>query len=183
MPKCKICNVKFTPKYFNQKYCMDEIECIKAFNESVKELRSKQIQKAKVKEKKELKEKVMTLSEWLNIFQKVFNTYIRLRDKHLPCITCNILKNNVQYHAGHFYSVGSNPSLRFNEDNVHKQCSSCNCKKHGNISEYAINLPKRIGVKRFEILTSNRTNVLRLTIPEIQDLIKTYKAKIKELEK
>ncbi len=181
MPKCKNCKVKFVAKWFNQKYCMDNDECIKQFNESVKLLRSKQNEKAKANEKKAKIEKLMTNSEWLKLLQIVFNKYIRLRDVAKGCISCGGQLNK-KFDAGHYYSVGAYPNLRFNEDNCHGQCVFCNQHRHGNIHEYSINLPNRIGQERFELLTTNRGQPLKLTIPEIKDNIKIYKLKIKELE-
>lgn len=181
MPKCKKCKNKFIPKYFNQKYCMDDLECIKSFNESIKELRLKQQEKAKNKEKKAKIEQLMTKSEWLKLAQQIFNKFIRLRDKHKGCISCNAPLIS-KYDAGHYYSVGAYPNLRFNEDNVHGQCVFCNQHRHGNIHEYTIRLPKRIGNDAFEELTTNRSKPLNISIHEIQDLIKVYKQKVKELE-
>ncbi|WP_258530002.1 recombination protein NinG [Pseudomonas aeruginosa] len=50
-----------------------------------------------------------------------------------------------QYHAGHYRSVGSHPELRFDEDNVHKQCAPCNNHKSGDVVNYRINLVAKIG--------------------------------------
>jgi hypothetical protein len=89
-----------------------------------------------------------TKGEWLKELQTVFNRYIRLRDEGKPCISCGTTKP-VQYAAGHYFTIGSCPALRFDEDNVHLQCNkNCNLEKSGNIAEYSINLPLRIGVQR-----------------------------------
>ena len=48
-----------------------------------------------------------------------FHKYIRNRDAGQPCISCDSFTT---LQAGHFYSAGNNPSVRFNEDNVHGQC-------------------------------------------------------------
>jgi len=182
MPKCKQCKVKFNAKYFNQKYCMNEINCIKAFNESVKELRSKQIQKAKIKEKKELKEKLMTKSDYMNIAQKVFNTFIRIRDKGKSCISCNSI--NYTSSCGHYYSSGNHKNLTFNEDNCHAQCwYNCNSNLSGNLIEYRKGLIVRIGLERLENLDNIAKVERKYSIDELKEIIKTYKAKIKELEK
>jgi hypothetical protein len=95
------------------------------------------------KEKKVLKEKLMTKSDYLNICQKVFNTYIRTRDKDKNCISCN-KKLVGKYDAGHFFSVGAYPNLRFNENNVFGQCVHCNRDKHGNVKEYDLRLQNRM---------------------------------------
>ncbi|MDG6786005.1 recombination protein NinG, partial [Glaesserella parasuis] len=73
------------------------------------------------------------------------------------------------------------PELRFNEDNVHKQCSACNNHLSGNITEYRINLVRKIGVERVEALESYHPPV-KWSIEDCKEIIKTYRAKIKELK-
>ena len=182
MPICKHHKTKFTAKYFNQKYCLSDDECIKAFNEFVKSETEKKKAKEWQKEKKILKEKLITKSDYLNIAQKVFNTYIRLRDKGKPCVSCDKFLKDNDINASHFFSVGSSPNLRFNEDNVHNSCIRCNKELHGNIAEYAIRLPKRIGIERFNQLQQDRNKPLLLNIEEVKELIKKYKKKIAELK-
>ncbi|STY61393.1 Bacteriophage Lambda NinG protein [Mannheimia haemolytica] len=80
-------------------------------------------------------------------------------------------------------TVGGNPELRFNEDNVNRQCSVCNNHKSGNIVNYRINLIEKIGLERVEFLERKDHPPLKLTIEQIKDLIKVYKAKCKELER
>src|SRR5690349_8773059 len=81
--------------------------------------------------------------------QKVFNAYIRERDKDLGCISCG---SHNQIQAGHFYSAGHYPSLRFNEDNVHSQCLRCNYFLSANLLEYRKRLLKKIGEQRVQKL-------------------------------
>ena len=83
--KCKNCKIKFEPKYFNQKFCMDKNECIKAFTDKAREKQRKDWNK----EKKERKEALKTLSEYKKELQVIFNKWVRLRDKGLNCISCN----------------------------------------------------------------------------------------------
>jgi uncharacterized FlaG/YvyC family protein len=134
------------------------------------------------KEKKKIKESLKTKSDYLNELQKSFNTFIRVRDKDKPCISCKRPLTN-KYDAGHYFSVGAYPNLRFNELNVHGQCVHCNRDLHGNISEYSIALPERIGIASFEKLKRERNTTLQLTIEEVKELIKIYKKKIKEFNK
>lgn len=173
--KCRRCKVEFEP--FHRNGIILSRFCTKCLVEKKREKDKKDWRE----EKKQIKEKLKTHSEWLGDFQKVFNKYIRLRDKGQPCISCgNPLKK--EFDAGHYFSVGAYPNLRFNEDNVHGQCVACNQHKHGNINEYALNLPQRIGKVRFDKLISEREESNKLTIPEIQDKIKEYRKKIKEIE-
>jgi hypothetical protein len=87
-----------------------------------------------------------------------------------------------KYDAGHFHSVGSSPSLRFDEQNVHAQCVHCNRDKHGNLHEYRIGLIQRVGIDVVNALEYNRHVPLHLTKPEIMEMINEYKAKIKKMK-
>jgi hypothetical protein len=141
----------------------------------------KQIRIENAKNKKAILDSIKSHSKWLNDLQKVFNSYIRLRDADQPCISCNRpLKG--KYDAGHFFSVGAYPNLRFDEDNVHGQCVHCNQHRHGAISEYAIYLPIRIGIEKFESLKERRAKPLKLSIPDIKEMIDYYKLKVKTLK-
>ena len=80
----------------------------------------------------------------------VFNAFIRERDKNNSCISCN---GKVEQ-AGHFYSGGHYPSLKFNENNVHGQCLRCNYYLSGNLNEYRKNLIKKIGLEAVQDLDS-----------------------------
>jgi len=108
-------------------------------------MEAKQIQKYKDK----------TVPKLLQLAQKVFNAYIRKRDNlgnYFVCISCQKPKALGQMHAGHFFSAGHNPSVRFDEDNVHGQCIHCNTYQHGNLAKYKDNLIRKIGKERFEAL-------------------------------
>jgi len=79
---------------------------------------------------------------------KVFNKWIRERDKDKPCVSCG---GKVEQ-AGHFYSGGHYSHLKFDEDNVHGQCIRCNYYLSGNLNKYRIELEKRIGADRLQLL-------------------------------
>jgi len=173
MPRCKHCKTTFTPKHFNQKNCMETDECVGAFLSDL----SKANDKRWAKEKKVRKEALKTRSEWLKDLQDVFNTFIRLRDKDKPCISCGTFTGKMN--AGHYKSVGGSPELRFNELNVHKQCEYCNTHLSANLIEYRIGLVKRIGVEQVEFLERKDHEPLKLTVDEIKEKIRIYKDKIK----
>ena len=108
-----------------------------------------------------------------------FNRFIRLRDRNLPCISCN----NDFNQAGHYYSGGHYSALKFNEDNVNGQCIRCNYHLHGNLIEYRLRLEKKIGLDRIKKLDEvakiyKRTSFKwdKMTLIEI---IETYKLKCK----
>ena len=87
-----------------------------------------------------------------------FNKYIRERDSdengYGRCISSGshlrVPSNNA--HAGHFYSGGKYPELKFNEDNVNLQGKSDNYFNGGNENEYRRALIKKICVDRVELL-------------------------------
>jgi hypothetical protein len=137
-------------------------------------------QKKEGKRLKLQKESLLTHSDYLKMLQQVFNSYVRKRDEDKGCITCGTSLKGRKFDAGHFFSVGAYPNIRFDEDNCHGQCVPCNQHKHGNQGEYFIQLPKRIGMDRFNDLLAKRNTPLKISIEEIKELILIYKLKIKK---
>jgi len=98
-----------------------------------------------------------TIKQLLAIAREHFNRFIRERDSEDGfgrCIssgqTLRVPSMNAQ--AGHYYSAGKYPRLRFNEDNVHLQGKSDNYFSSGNLINYRINLINKIGIERVEKL-------------------------------
>ncbi len=169
---CKVC--KKPMKVFNslQKAC--SVTCAKEYviQKSEKEFK---------KETKRLKDKSKSKSDWLKEAQKEFNRYIRARDFYDPCISCGTMKS-VQYAAGHYFTRGAHPELRFNEDNVHKQCNKyCNLENSGNIAAYRVKLKKKIGEERLRILEGKHKQK-NYTIDDIKEIKEKYKKLVKKLE-
>jgi hypothetical protein len=170
MPRCKNCKDKFEPLRFNQKYCMNE-ECIRVWVETEKQ---KQWKAKKTRLKKEL----MSLQDWLKLAQMTFNKYIRHRDKGMSCISCD--KPPKKANAGHFYSQGGHSNVRFHEDNVHLQCEHCNSYLSGNLLNYRIGIEKRIGTARLIVLEVIAHETKKWTVQELNEIIETYKKKLKD---
>ncbi len=118
--------------------------------------------KAERKDLRERKAALLTVSDWKKKVQTVFNKFIRLRDRHLPCISCGKTNEEIEkkqgwktggaWDCGHFLTVGAYPELRFVLNNAHKQCKSCNggsgkyAKKNQTVAtEYRIRLIDKIG--------------------------------------
>jgi hypothetical protein len=82
--------------------------------------------------------------------QRVCNQYIRLRDEinHGICISSERKIND----AGHFFSIGSNQSLRFSPQNIHGQNARDNRFNGANLLEYEKGLRLRYGYKYVEEL-------------------------------
>lgn len=176
MTRCKCCKEKYEAKFFLQKFCMVHDDCIKAFVGYSKVLSAK----AWIKDAKIRNDALKTNKDYLKELQVVFNKFIRLRDKDKGCISCGTPLTS-KYDAGHFYSVGSTPTLRFNEDNVHGQCVYCNQHLHANIHAYTERLPLRIGEESFELLKSLKNGLCKYDNTELTELKEVYKNKIKEL--
>ena len=172
--KCK-CGNEFEPMYRNE--ILVSKLCVQCLIDKGREKRKKQWRK----EKTELKAKLKTKSEWLNDLQKTVNTYIRERDCGKPCISCDKPLRG-KFDAGHYFTVGAYPNIRFDEYNIHGQCVECNQHKHGNITEYAIRLPYRIGQQRYDDLLMRRNDSNKLSVEDIKEKISHYKNLIKELQ-
>lgn len=182
--KCKVCGGYFTKTISTaQKVCSPKCAIILS-KEQARKKKEKEDKQERIETKKRmtaLKQKIKSRSDWLNDLQSWVNKFVRLRDKNEPCISCGRYHQG-QWHAGHYRSRGACPELRFNEDNIHKQCSVCNNHKSGNAIEYRINLISKIGLERVEFLERHDHQPLKLSIDEIKELIKVYKAKCKGLE-
>lgn len=177
--RCKVCKLQFTPLFSSMQPVCTNAECITTYYKQNKEKIDKKHSQQVIKE---MRERSMSASDWRKSLQQVFNTFIRLRDKGKLCVSCD-RPLNAKYDAGHYFSVGSYPNLRFNESNCFGQCVHCNRDKHGNLLEYRERLIDRIGIEGLEKLESLKKEPLRLTVDEIQGWIKHYKAEIKELQK
>ena len=164
--RCKNCRDKFDPIHFNAKYCSKD-ECRKVWIETAKV-------KQWIKEKKARKEKLETVQDLMKKAQKVFNTWIRKRDKGLNCISCG--KADVgKRDASHYYSSGGHKSVTFNPDNVHASCVYCNQFLSGNLLNYQTGLTKRIGVERVFKLNEEAHKTRKFTREELKEIIKKYK--------
>lgn len=164
--RCKSCKQKFEPKWFNQKYCMVNDECIKHFAEQTK-------LKAWNERKKKAKEELLNKGDYIKILQQLVNKHVRQRDGNF-CISCNKSVNG-KIDAGHMYSVGNYPSVRFDERNINSQCIKCNQYNGGSIIEYRENLIKKIGLKEFEDLDKLAHQNRIFDIVELKEMIKKYK--------
>ncbi|CAH9015775.1 NinG protein [Vibrio phage 137E35-1] len=160
----------------------------------------KKEEKEERKRLKQRKEDLKPRSKWLSEAQAIFNKFIRLRDAHDTCISCDRPLSQVQgndgwkpggaWDCGHYLTRGARPELRFVELNAHKQCKSCNAGS-GRFSHKADTVGKRyreklinkIGLEKVEWLECEANHeVAKYTIDDLKEMITTYKAKVKELE-
>ena len=180
--RCPSCRVMFTPTRSSQAVC-GEIECAIAHGQSEKGQASARKALADVarREIKVCKEKLKSRADHLKDTQIAFNAWVRARDAELPCISCG-RHHQGKYDAGHYRTVGSNPALRFEPLNCHRQCSPCNTQLSGNIVNYRIELVKRIGVESVEWLEGPH-EAKKYTVEELKVITAEYRAKTRELKK
>ena len=147
--RCKNCKELFRPTYSTLQIACSP-KCAYAYSKlKDQETKDKNDNDLKVLAK-ERKERI-GLTTLLESVKTMCHTYIKLRDKNKPCISCGTQWHK-DFHAGHFYKAELFSSLKFNEDNVHGQCVQCNLKKEGNLNDYQLNLPARIGKYAFQVL-------------------------------
>lgn len=180
--RCPECRVMFTPSRDSQAVC-GEIECAIAYGKSEKGQASAKKALADVgrRDIKVRKEKLKSRADHLKDTQVAFNAWVRARDAELPCVSCG-RHHQGKYDAGHYRTVGSNPALRFEPMNCHRQCSPCNTRLSGNIVNYRIELVRRIGAEAVEWLEGPH-EAKKYTVDELKAMTADYRAKTRELKR
>ena len=180
--RCPECRVMFTPSRSSQAVC-GEIECAIAHgkSEKVQTKARKALADVGRKELREAKERVKPKGQYMREAQAAFNAWVRLRDAELPCISCG-RHHQGKYDAGHYRTVKSNPAIRFEPLNCHKQCVPCNQHLSGNIVNYRMSLVLRIGQDKVDWLEGPH-EPKRYTIEDLKAITAEYRAKTRELKK
>ncbi|MCF5179615.1 recombination protein NinG [Pseudomonas syringae pv. syringae] len=180
--RCPECRVMFTPARARQAVC-GEIECAIAHGQSEKgrAIAGKALAEVGRREIKVRKEALKNRSDHMKDTQQAFNEWVRHRDAALPCVSCG-RHHEGKYDAGHYRTVRSNPALRFEPLNCHKQCVPCNQHKSGNVIEYRIELVRRIGIANVEWLEGPH-EPQKYTVEELKALTANYRALTKELKR
>ena len=182
------CREWFHPGFQNQTWCSPECGTVIALAKREKD-RHKAIQEAERRQKEEAQQErrnfkvrklaVQPRSYWIKQAQQAVNSYVRERDRNLPCVSCGTM-TAAQFDAGHYRTTAAAPQLRFDPRQIWKQCSVCNQHKSGNIPPYRIELIKRIGLAEVESIEGNHDRH-RWTIEECKAIKAEYQAKLKQL--
>ena len=174
--KCKQCKQLFKQYKSTQKVC--SYDCAIKYAKNKRQTQEKKVWN---KKKKVLKEKLETVTSLAVKAQKVFNTYIRLRDEGKPCISCKTpYKKNFQ--AGHYFSAGFHWSVRYNENNCFGQCIRCNMYLSGNLQQYSVNILERITPDQLEELSIKSQKTIKYSKEELINIRLLYQQKIKILK-
>jgi hypothetical protein len=183
--KCKQCKLVFSPLRPFQIVC-----CYKCSYDYVKAQTEKKKAKEEKKEKKEwmarkkvLKEKTKKKSEYEHDLEVEVNHIVRLIDKGHECISSKA--KNYQVNAGHMYSVGSFPALRFNLLNIYNQSVHDNMYQSGNGVIYKERIKEIFGQEISEEIEGLKIKyqVLKLSIPELKETIKVARQCVRDLMK
>ncbi|RMN71673.1 Prophage PssSM-02, NinG family rap recombination protein [Pseudomonas syringae] len=177
--KCAHCAELFRPVRPGQKVCGPAC-AIAMPAENLPQAR-KALADIERKEIRARKEKLKSRSDHMKDTQQAFNEWVRYRDASLPCVSCG-RHHEGKYDAGHYRTVGSNPALRFEPLNCHKQCVPCNQHKSGNVVEYRLELVRRIGIVNVEWLEGPH-EPQKYSIDELKALTAKYRALTKELKR
>lgn len=175
------CGVQFVPQRLGQAVCSPKCGL------AIKDVNANKARKALAdvgrKELRAAKERVKPKGQYMREAQAAFNSWVRLRDAALGCVSCDKPATWAgQWHASHFRSVGSSPEHRFNPLNVHRACSVCNNHLSGNILGYQPELIRRIGLEAVETLLGP-SEPKRYTIEELKAMTAEYRAKTRELKR
>lgn len=133
--------------------------------------------------KKEGLDNLKTKSDYEKDLEKEINHIVRLIDKGHECISSG--KKNYKVNAGHFYSVGSTPALRFNLLNIFNQSVDDNMFRGGNILDYSESLRKTFGLEVSNEIhgLKYKYQILDLSIPELKEKIKIARVVVRKLIK
>jgi hypothetical protein len=183
LKKCKACKQLFQP--FNSMAKVCGIECALVLARAKRAKREASAEKAEKAEARKAKMAFMEndTKRLKALAQKTFNAFIRERDKDEGCVSCDKPSTWASglWHAGHYLTTAAKPQLRFNELNVHKQCSQCNLFLSGNVARYKARLWQKIGTDAVEALENDNTKA-RYRAEDYRKIIQIYKQKLKELK-
>ena len=147
--KCKICRTEFVPRSMTHKACSEQ--CSIEVAKQIADAKRRKMEKEQRANDRVAKEMLKPLSFFEAKTQRACNAYIRYRDEGEPCISCGT-RSTPSWQAGHFISVGSNPTIRYNEFNINKQCSKCNVFQGGNLLGYREGMIAKYGEEKTEWL-------------------------------
>jgi hypothetical protein len=109
----------------------------------------------------------------------IFSEYIRRRyakNEIAECVTCGKKDHWKKLQAGHFMSR-KHYVTRWDERNVEVQCMACNVFRYGEQYKFS----KYLGQDLSDKLLAKSREMVKFTDWELQEMIETYKNKVKEL--
>jgi hypothetical protein len=166
--KCKYCLERYTPKYSSTEPC-PKYECRLQHLEA-------NVAKINRANKATARDSIKSYAQRLGEAKKVFQKWIRLRDKDKPCISCGSISSTV-WDGGHFKKAELYSGVIFHEYNVNIQCGKCNRFLGGNELNYRTGLIAKIGeeaVLNLEHL-AEMSRMKKYTNEELEEIKLKYK--------
>ena len=180
--KCKQCGKEFEPSRPLQPCCSSEC----SYNYIIKLKEKKQAKEKREAEKKrklelnEMREKLKTANDYRKELQLTINTIVREIDRGCGCISSGRVSGQMQ--AGHFYSVGGWPALRFNLMNIWLQSATDNNYLSGNSIKYRLKM-QEIGLIDFLDSLPTIYPELKLNATELKEKAREAKLILKSIPK
>jgi hypothetical protein len=179
--KCRICKESFQP--FNSTAYACSPECaLTAVKASNAKKHAKAVREGQKRDKQALRtrrEALKTRADYLKAAQQSVNSWVRLRDKGIPCISCGKPDDGShQRHCSHFRSVKACSSMRFNTNNLFTSCRVCNEILSGNLLEYRQRLEqKRPGLPEW---LECQNDIVRYDVDYLKRLKKVFDKRIRQ---
>jgi hypothetical protein len=167
---CRCCRVKFVPIRPLQVVCSPACAYGLVLKNNAK--KAKEESKQWNKEVRERRDELKTKSDYEKDLEREINHIVRLLDKGHPCISSGRVRYIVN--AGHYYSVGSNPAIRYNLYNIFGQSVGDNMYKGGTPREYEEGLRETFGEGFTEEVKGLKLKYkeLHLSVHELKEKIK-----------
>tara|TARA_R100000544_G_scaffold36933_1_gene26414 strand:- start:499 stop:888 length:390 start_codon:yes stop_codon:yes gene_type:complete len=121
--------------------------------------------------------KKLTRSKLVKKLDTIFSQYIRLKnstEEIAECFTCGKRDHWKRLQNGHFQSR-KHYSTRWDEINCQVQCAGCNVFKYGEQYVFGNKLDQKFGSGTAERLHIKAKQIIKISNPELEDLIKRYK--------
>ncbi len=173
MKKCAVCRKQF--KQWNSLTKVCGVACAIVLVDRDKKKKAT----ARKKVDRAAKEALRPLSWHRKRMINAFNSFIRERDKDLPCISCGRHHDGV-YHSGHYLTTKARPWLAVHPANAGKQCFPCNVPLSGNVLEYRPRLIEKVGLEIVEYLENSHSDYV-FTIDDMEEITKHYRKELKRL--
>ena len=179
--RCKACGGPFVRSRPMQVACC--WECAQRVADRVRDREEARLVRLYAAQRKADRAKLRSLRplrDFIADTQEACNRYVRLRDSALPCVSCGRFHGG-KWNAGHYRSTAAAPELRFDLENIHKQCEPCNTHLAGNLILYRANLWAKIGIERLEALEGPHP-AQKWTREELVAMRDKFRAMARELE-
>ncbi|MCK5016228.1 MAG: recombination protein NinG [Candidatus Peribacteraceae bacterium] len=127
---------------------------------------------------------IKTADDWFSRWVRIGNkkTILNGDDVYCQCYTTKSYYHILEIQCGHFITRG-HFSTRYDENNARPQSVFANRYKSGMPLEFEQNLIKELGANTIDILKLRGQLIIKQTIPDLRDIAKKYRIKVREKEK